>query len=206
MCECVRTYLPNYGYLSEKTSSANKKYTYRKIDTHYCGQTASTTPSGVKAYVAQSNPLHFWVTCDKNRNFHLTHGTYPWHICKISPITKVHYLLEFCKKTPVNNQPVKNLTPAEKILPEKKKICPRKFLNFCPRKKKVTPRKNSKMCPRKLQTAREIFKKSGREKQFSPEKKTKKSTKNRFLGHFSFSRVKKKHCSRGTLLLIAAVF
>ena len=121
-CDCVRmrTYLPNYGYLFEKTSSANKKYTYRKIDTHYCGQTAFTTPSGVKAYVAQSNPLHSWVTCDKNRNFHLTHGTYPWHICKISPITKVHYLLEFCKKTPVNNQPVKNLTPAEKILPEKK--------------------------------------------------------------------------------------
>ena len=59
-CDCVRmrTYLPNYGYLFEKTSSANKKYTYRKIDTHYCGQTASTTPSGVKAYVAQSNPLH----------------------------------------------------------------------------------------------------------------------------------------------------
>ena len=57
--ECVRmrTYLPTYGSLFEETSSANKKYTYKKIDTYYCRQTASATP-GVKAYVAQKNPLH----------------------------------------------------------------------------------------------------------------------------------------------------
>ena len=63
----------------------------------------------------------------------------------------------------------------EKILPEKKISFTRKFSNFCPRKNKLNPRKNLKMCPRKLQTAREIFKKSGREKYFPPEKKTKKS-------------------------------
>ena len=70
------------------------------------------------------------------------------------------------------------------MLPEKKKTCPRKFINFCPRKKQITPRKNTKMCPRKLQTARENFCKSGREKKNLPEKKTEKSTKKRFLGHF----------------------
>ena len=56
---CANAYVPTYGYLFEKKSSANKKYTQREIDTHYCRQTPSTTPSWVKAYVAQSNPLHF---------------------------------------------------------------------------------------------------------------------------------------------------
>ena len=68
-----------------------------------------------------------------------------------------------------------------------------KFLNFSPRKIKCNPRKNLKIYPRKFQNARENFGKSGREKYFSPEKKTKKKVKNWFLGHFSFSRVKKKH-------------
>ena len=101
------------------------------------------------------------------------------------------------------------------IVPEKKiaKFNPRKNYH-CPRKKctnsplKITkipsnskisarekqifnPRRNLKICPRKLQNARENIGKSGREKQFSPEKKTKKSAKKCFLGHFSFSRVKK---------------
>ena len=58
---CAIAYVPIQGYLFEKNSLANKKYTYREIGTIYCWQTASTTQffSGVKAYVAQSNPSHF---------------------------------------------------------------------------------------------------------------------------------------------------
>ena len=54
-------YVPIQEYLLEKNSLANKIYTYRKIGTFYCCQTASTTQffSGVKVYVAQSNPSHF---------------------------------------------------------------------------------------------------------------------------------------------------
>ena len=48
------------------------------------------------------------------------------------------------------------------------------------------------MCPRKLQTAREKKLQKWARKNFPPEKKPQKNTKNRFLGHFSFSRVKKK--------------
>ena len=54
-------YVPTYGYLFEKHSLDRK-------DTDYCRQTASTKPPpyfGVKAYVAQSSPLNFWVACDK---------------------------------------------------------------------------------------------------------------------------------------------
>ena len=75
-CDCVRmrTYLPTYGSLFEKTSSASEKYAYKKIDTHYCRQTASTTPSGVKAYVAQSKPLHLSYLKQKSK-----FSSYPWH-------------------------------------------------------------------------------------------------------------------------------
>ena len=79
------------------------------------------------------------------------------------------------------------------MLPEKKKTCPRKFLNFCPRKKSVPPRKNTKMCPRKLQTARENFCKSGREKKICPRKKPKKVPKNVFSGTFDFLGEENKH-------------
>ena len=98
---CANAYVPNYGYLFEENTSENKKYIYWEIDTHYYKQTACTTPFGVKAYASQSNPLHFWVAFDKNQNIHLTRGTNQWHICKISPITKVDYSFEFCKKPPV---------------------------------------------------------------------------------------------------------
>ena len=106
------------------------------------------------------------------------------------------------------------------FLPEKKtaKFNPRKN-NPCPRKKytntpliitkipsnsKISarekqifnPRKNLKICPRKRQNSRENFGKSGREKHFLPEKKTKKVRKTCFLGHFSFSREKKKNTGR----------
>ena len=66
-CVCVwlRTYLPTGIFL--RKARWNKKCTYREIDTDHQRQTASTTPtfSGVKSYVAQSNPLHFWVTFRK---------------------------------------------------------------------------------------------------------------------------------------------
>ena len=42
------------------------------------------------------------------------------------------------------------------MLPKKKKICPRKFLNFCPRKK-ITPKKKYENVPEKTQTAQENF-------------------------------------------------
>ena len=75
-CDCVwmRTYLPTYGSLFEKSSSANKKYTYKKIDTYYCRQTASATPSAVKAYVAQS-PLHLSYLWQKSK-----FTSYPWNL------------------------------------------------------------------------------------------------------------------------------
>ena len=93
-----------------------------------------------------------------------------------------------------------------KFNPRKNNPCPRKKIHKYPliitkippnskisaREKQIfNPRKNLKICPRKLQNARENFKKSGREKHFLPEKKTKKVRKKCFLGHFSFSRGKK---------------
>ena len=79
-----------------------------------------------------------------------------------------------------------------KFLPEKNKMQPEKKSENLPEKTKCNPRKNLKICPRKLHNARENLGKSGREKYFPPEKKTKKKAKYWFLGHFSFSRVKKK--------------
>ena len=81
-----------------------------------------------------------------------------------------------------------------KFLPEKNKMQPEKKSENLPEKTKCNPRKNLKICPRKLHNARENLGKSGREKYFPPEKKTKKKAKYWFLGHFSFSRVKKKLC------------
>ena len=73
-----------------------------------------------------------------------------------------------------------------------KKNVPEKILKFLPEKKKSQPEKKyekvhekTSNCPRKK------LKKWARKK-ILPEKKTKKSAQNRFLGHFSFSRVKKK--------------
>ena len=98
----LRTYLPT-GIFLRKTR-LNKKCTYKEIDTDYHKQTASTIPtfSGVKAYVTQSNMLHFWVILE-NRSYHLACGTYLWDMCKIWPITKVHYPWEFFKKQPWND-------------------------------------------------------------------------------------------------------
>ena len=110
----------------------------------------------------------------------------------------------------LKNSPRKKIVPEKKTAkfnPRKKSLCPRKIFKVFPVKiekihwnswisarerKQFIPRKNSKMCPRKLQTAREKLKKKWARKKNPPEKKTKKSTKKRFLGHFSFSRVKKK--------------
>ena len=91
---------------------------------------------------------------------------------------------------------LKNFSPGQKIVPEKKKICPRKILNFCPRKKK-SPREKIRKFARENFKVPEIFFFKWARKQFPPEKKTQKSTKNRFLGHFSFSREKKKTLRRG---------
>ena len=68
---------------------------------------------------------------------------------------------------------------------------PEKILKFLPEKKTNHPEKKIENVPEKTSNCPRFFFLSGREKQFPPEKKTKKSTKNRFLGHFSFSRVKK---------------
>ena len=94
------------------------------------------------------------------------------------------------------NLPEKILDACWKNCAREKKNLPEKILNFLPEKKKVPPRKNTKKSPRKFQTAREKFNKSGRDKKFLPETKNKKSAKNRCLGHFSFSRVKKNTGSR----------
>lgn len=85
-----------------------------------------------------------------------------------------------------------------KFPPEKSKSTT-KFLNFCPRKAKFSPRKNLKLCPRKLQLPKKMSKKVGEKMIFPPRKKPKKSSKEWLLGHFSFSRVRKKtHCWRRT--------
>ena len=84
---------------------------------------------------------------------------------------KIHDLKKLCPRK--KNLPEKIL----KILPEKKKQ-PEKKSQKVTEKSSNCPRKNEKKCPRKVQTARE---------------KNEKISKNWFLGHFSFSRGKKKH-------------
>ena len=108
----------------------------------------------------------------------------------------------------LENRQKKKIVPEKKTAkfnPRKKKSLPEKkiqnfpswnskkyleFLKF--QKKKKKPRKNLKICPRKLQNARENHVKVGEKNIFHPRKKPKKSAKKLFLGHFSFSRVRKK--------------
>ena len=86
-----------------------------------------------------------------------------------------------------------------KIQPEKKKSLPEKnifsfprqnwknnfkFLNFCLRKKKKNPDKKIENVPGKTSDCPRKIKKKWARKKKSPEKKTKKSIKKRFLGHF----------------------
>ena len=100
--------------------------------------------------------------------------------------------------------PRKKIVPEKKTSksnPRKKSPCPRKKIKLFPvkiekipwnswisarEKNKFFPRKNFKLCPRKLQTARDFFFLSGREKKICPRKKPRKVPKNVFSGTFHF--------------------
>ena len=142
----MRTYLTTVIFLIK--TRENNRYIYREIDTHYYKQTTCTTPFGVKAYASQSNPLHFWVAFDKNQNFHLTcgTGTNQRHICKISPITKVDYPFEFCKKPRENT--IKKFNAQWKNSAREKQSLPEKILKILPEKKKIQTEKKYEKCAR----------------------------------------------------------
>ena len=119
-------------------------------------------------------------------------GYYPWHICKISLITKAQYPLEFRKKNPMNWSLTRQKFSARwKNSAREKKSLPEKILKFPPEKKRSHPEKKYENVPEKTSNCpRKKIQKWAR-KNFPTEEKPRKNTKNRFFGHFSFSRVKK---------------
>ena len=118
VCECLRIYLPTDLFLRKP-----RKYTYEKLDMNYCRQTASSIPSGVKAYIAQSNPLHLSYLWQKS-NFHLTHGTYRL------PGAYMQNFANNKSSLPVrilqNNTSESTINPLKIWRPLNKKVCPRK--------------------------------------------------------------------------------
>ena len=134
-----------------------------------------------------------WVTCDKNRNFHLTHGTHPLRICKTSPITKVQYPLEFCKKktSETTLNPLKIYHCWKNPAREKKNI-PEKILTFLPEKKKINPEKKIENVPEKTSNCpRKILRKWARKTISAREKNQKKYQKPFSRALFIFSGKKK---------------
>ena len=137
----------------------------------------------LKACVAQSYRIHFWVAFDKIEIFILPVALTRSIFGKSSRQQKFTTRWNFPKTTcETTISPLKIQRPLKNAAREKK-ICPRKFLNFWARKK-LPPEKKYENVPEKTQTTREKFLKGAREKKNLPQKKIKKSTKKRFLGHF----------------------